>query len=479
MNEYVQQAVDSGRNIFLTGAGGTGKSYQTEKIIDALLISGKNVLTCAYTGVAALNIGGITLHSLLGHGLFEGSVEFFASRMIGYMYNGKNVDLVNRWIKCDTLVIDEISMMDVSLFVRASKVIRQFRKEAQMQGKIDISIDTAVPWGGIQLILVGDFLQLSPIQPFVQTLPSPGVDENGASLPGEKKVYTYLFEHPIWQEMNLEVVNLTEPKRYTNLSYFHTLCDIRIGVLSDRVRSLLEKCSTKPKATRCTSPENQHLYVEPTVLYATNREVDSLNISELNKLETQEMSYKVEFNCTSDQLSPGISLTDIIKHMGISEVSRFRIGCQVMLTRNMLHIGLCNGSRGVIVGYAQKKSLPMVEFDNGQIVTVECISRQIKRTVYADVRGRTITEKQTATATFIPLKLAYAATVHKTQGATISSVFLSASTIFAPSMLYVALSRCRDENKLYITGYTDSIFKRSMPNKKALAFYEDLAHNSA
>lgn len=477
MNEYIQEVVDAGRNIFITGAGGVGKSWQTQRIIDNLLISGKNIQTCAFTGVAALNIGGSTLHSLLGQGLFEGSVDYLASRMISMLSDKKSTDLASRWIECQTLIIDEISMMDVSLFIRASEVIKRFRQEAQLQGLIDLTIDTSLPWGGIQIILVGDFLQLPPVQKFVETLPSIGVDENGSSIPGEKKVYTYLFEHPIWEEMCLETVYLTEPKRYDNIDYFNALGDIRLGILSDRVRELLKECSRPPESIKCKSHEgNDSLYINPTILYATNREVDTLNNKELDKLKTREMSYKMEFSCSHKNLPPGIHIDDMTKHSGIPEVSRFRIGCQVMLTKNMLDMGLCNGSRGVVIGFDdKKKSLPIVEFDDEQILTIDYTSRQLKRTIYANINGKVVDDKQVGTITYIPLKLAYAITVHKSQGASISSVFLSASSIFAPSMLYVALSRCKSREHLYITGYTESIFKKSMPNKSALEFYENLS----
>lgn len=452
MQDRIESLLSSRRNILITGAGGVGKSYTTRQIIDSLVIDGRSILICAYTGVAALNIGGTTLHSLLGQGLFTGPVDVLLGRMTSLLRRRTMNDLVNRWIKCDTLIIDEISMMDVSLFIRASTVISRFRKEAQHMGLLDRSIDTDTPWGGIQLVLVGDFLQLPPIEKYK--------DDEG-------NTYTYIFEHPIWMEMNIEIVHLKESKRYGDSEYFSTLNDIRLGIYSDRVRDLLTSCSRSPKVVRCH--DNDSLYIRPTVLYATNREVDSLNESELDRLDGREMTYTMSFSCTSVKIPPSISVDDMIKHMPIPTVSRFRIGCQVMLMKNMLDMGLCNGSRGVVVRYTDG-GLPVVEFDNHKIVTIEYTSRTMIRTFYDD----NISETQVGTLEYIPLKLAYAMSIHKSQGQTCSSVLLSASTIFGPSMLYVALSRCKDRERLYINGYSDVVFKRSTPNSSAILFYEKI-----
>lgn len=452
MDQSLRSLLSSGRNILITGAGGVGKSYTTREIIDSLNAEGQSVLVCAYTGVAALNIGGTTLHSLLGQGLFSGPIDVLSGRMISMLRRKKLNDLASRWIKCDTLIIDEISMMDVSLFIRASAVIGMFRKEAQRMGMISPSINTDSPWGGIQLVLVGDFLQLPPIEKYK--------DEEGVT-------YTYIFEHPIWKDMNIHILHLTESKRYDDDGYFDTLNDIRMGICSNRVRDLLTVCSRSPKVIRCTNDDT--LYIRPTILYATNREVDSLNESELDRLDTKEVTYDMSFTCTSVKIPASITMDDMTKHMPIPVTSRFRIGCQVMLMRNMLDMGLCNGSRGVVVRYADK-GLPVVEFDNGKVVTIEYTSRTLVRTFY----DGSITETQVGTLEYIPLKLAYAMSIHKSQGQTCSSVLLSASTIFGPSMLYVALSRCKSRDRLYINGYSDIVFKRSTPNSSAILFYKKI-----
>lgn len=484
--DNIQEIIDQKeRNIFICGEAGTGKSTCLRSIIDNLIISKIDHLISAPTGVAALNIEGQTLHSLLGQGLFIGSVEQLTKKML-YQNRDGFTECTKRWIDCEILIIDEISMMDVSLFVRASEVLKRVRTYAYENGYKVGGIDnlartTDQPWGGIRLILVGDFLQIPPIQKYVEELPSPGVDQMGNPLPGEKRTYTYLFEHEIWDNLNLHVIHLTKPMRYIestipDIDYIGSLSDIRIGILSERAKKLIAYCSRSPSARKCTvtTTDNKTLHIIPTVLIATNKEVDKYNEDEMKKLIGEEKSFPITFKCTGKV--PSISKEDMLKYSSIPEVLKLKVGCQVMLTKNMMKYNLCNGSRGVITGFnttGNNISLPIVEFMNGKILTIDYNNKEMHRKIYAgsDEKG----EWQTAILTHIPLRLAYALTVHRSQGLSLDNVHLSVSSIFGPSMLYVALSRCRSAENTFIKGWSIQVWNKSKPDPKAIAFYETLS----
>lgn len=205
--------IDAGQNIFLTGSAGTGKSYLVRQIIDALHISRREIIVTGTTGMAGINVGGKTLHSELGQGLFKDSVEELFKRMKRSLLKDGLVSKHARWITCDILLIDEISMMNPLFFEKASRVISMFRSYVKgvwryTEGtkdmeKLRVDTDTSLPWGGMQLILVGDFLQLPPI---------PEKDNSSQE-------YTYLFEHPVWKQMDLRTIHLKVPKRYEDAEY--------------------------------------------------------------------------------------------------------------------------------------------------------------------------------------------------------------------------------------------------------------------
>ena len=526
MDPGIKEALDRGLNIFLTGAGGVGKSFQSERIIEYLK---QNISVCAPTGAAAIQVGGVTIHSLLGQGLFVGTVDSLVERMMKI----RGGDLVKQWCTMDTLLIDELSMTDVSLFVRASKVIQAIRRHVyeypwkynglKVSG-IKSEKDLDKPWGGIRLILVGDFLQLPPIQPYVEQIGiviEKGGDGNDIELPVTKS-YRYLFEHPIWTEIDPYVIYLNEPKRFMTgdideeeaNEYFHILGDIRLGILSERVKQFMSECSKKPQAKKfpCIEEYNASItsltagvhgmsigtenkkeaIIFPTVLIATNKEVDKHNMDQLKKLQGEEHTYHATFRCNSR--TTVMSKEDMTRSCLAPDPLTLKIGAQVMLLTNKLDLGLCNGSRGVVVGFKEVRGtrieqrigdnnnpnnspiinssecLPIVQFMNGRIIAIEpytwsCTLR---------TKGLSTDEKPRASLTQIPLRLAYALSIHKAQGISLDSVYLSLSSCFAPGQLYVALSRCRSRANTFIKDWDEKSFWKCRPDKKAIEFYANL-----
>lgn len=201
-----------------------------------------NVYVTAPTGIAAINVNGITFHRLCRMGLCTGSVDTITSTII------KRPDLRDQWLGMDTLIIDEVSMMDISLFIRVGTAVGQVRYTHD-------KCDRLIPFGGIQLIVVGDFYQLPPIQAHV---------EDHMGVDGEiKNVYKYLFQHKVWKDLTFNPIVLTRPMRFMSLSdaddpvvseqresilFAEILGDVRVGLLSDRVVRMMEERSVKPVA---------------------------------------------------------------------------------------------------------------------------------------------------------------------------------------------------------------------------------------
>jgi ATP-dependent DNA helicase PIF1 len=398
--QYAINMMNENHNVFLTGGAGVGKSYVIQRFIEQYRNNKSNnprsLGITSTTGVSAILIGGKTLHSWAGIGLGKGDlIEKVKS----------NINALERWACVKTLIIDEISMLNPRLFERLDKVARHFR-------------DSEKPFGGIQLVVVGDFCQ----------------------LPVVKGEGDFCFNTDVWSECDFKVVNLTQVIRQENIEFANILQELRLGEISDKTRKLL--LSRTGKWNRQTvNPDG----IKPTLLYSTNKNVDELNNKELDELIANGMKskkYRVKVDTKRTRLSM-IELNNLIEYQ-IKDIKKVElaVGAQVMLTKNIaVDRGLANGSRGVVVGFDEEKNgMPIVKFINGIKETIT-----LYKTKYRDADVDLIIEQ-------VPLKLAWATTIHKSQGATLDYVVANLSNIFEYGQAYVALSRAKSLENLYLTG---------------------------
>ena len=401
-----------GKSIFLTGPAGTGKSTLI-KLFRKVYGSQKNIAITSTTGISAILLGGTTLHSYLGIGLGTGSVGALTTKILKTPY------LRKKWKQVDVLIIDEVSMLDPELFDKLEAIARAVRYDTR-------------PFGGIQLILSGDMCQL----------PVVGSDD-------------FCFEAETWDACVEETVYLNEIIRQTNPEFQTCLNEARIGKLSSTSKKLLKSCLYK-KLTN-------DFGIKPTKLFPTNAQVDYMNEKELDILAEDEREFKqydMEIEVYGSVKNREYVLEKYRKNCIASEELQLCKDSQVMLLHNLdIDSGLVNGSRGVVTGFIE--DLPVVKFLNGQERTIDY---HIWEMMDQDTKLMSITQ--------IPLKLAYAVTIHKIQGATLDYAEVDLENVFEYGQAYCAISRVRSPDGLSLTGLD---FKKIKAHPKAKKYYKNLS----
>lgn len=404
--------VSSGKNIFLTGAAGTGKSKVVEIIrrdIGAL----RNVAVTATTGVSALNIDGTTIHRYLGINLGNDTLEVLTDMILKSPYKAR------AWRRVDILIIDEISMLDPELFDKLETIARIVRKNDK-------------PFGGIQLVLVGDFLQL----------PVVGTDK-------------FCFEAESWNACIKDIVNLTEIVRQDNQEFQDLLGAVRINkLLPKHIATLRSRLHVQLENT---------FGIRPTVLYSTNASVDYINKKELDLLADQgEEFYRYELDLVFHKSVRDREATSarFLKNLQAPQELELCVGAQVMLLCNdyLENHRVANGSRGVIKEFMEDK--PVVTFLNGAQIIIEYHEWSMKEDGIVTVK-----------AFQIPLRAAYAATCHKLQSVTVDLVEIDLGNVFAYGQGYSALSRVRTLEGLRLLSFEP---KKIKAHPRAIEYYNSL-----
>lgn len=387
------------KSVFFTGPAGTGKSFLLN-VLRRHLQGGAGVFFTASTGLAACNIGGSTIHSWAGVGLGQGTAKELYSKM--------NKAAKQRWNAATTLSIDEISMIDGELFDKLEHLARLIRKND-------------LPFGGIQLILTGDFLQLPPIN--IQA--------------------KFAFQANSWSTCVPEVIQLITIYRQVDADMVTALNNLRRGFVDEETKRILLPCINRELGVL----EG----VIPTQLYCTRNDVQRENESSLAALPGDKKTYQMN---TSGE--PAL-VAQLLKHCAAPQKLDLKVGAQVVLVKNLdPEKGLVNGSRGVVAEF--RGNNPIVRFCNGLEVAMVSQSFEI-------IKGYTVL----ASARQIPLMLAWALTIHKAQGMTLDRVTLDLSKAFSEGQAYVGFSRARKLAGLSVKG--DIPWDKIKANADALKFY--------
>ena len=406
--------INNGDNIFITGPGGTGKT-ELIKIYKKKNNKKKLIGVTSLTGVSAVLINGTTIHSFLGIGLGTGSIDLLTTKILSKSY------LKKRWKNLSTLIIDEISMMDPDLFDKIEEIARNIRKNDE-------------PFGGIQLILSGDFCQLPVV-----------------------KKKEYCFEAKSWDRCVKNIICFDEVIRQTDKELKSCLNNIRLGNITDDVRDLLN--------SRVGVVLENNNGIKPTEFAGTNEQVNEINEREVDILaengsEFYEYEMKVEiFDFSSDKK---YLIDKYIKDLPIVENLQLCVGVQVMLLHNLsIETSLVNGSRGVVIDFVEDK--PIVRFLDGQEIIIDFHTWEIENN--NDIL---------MTIAQIPLKLGYAFTHHKSQGLTLDYAVIDIGNCFCYGQAYTALSRVKELKGLSIKRLD---FNKIKCNAKVLNFYKNLEIN--
>jgi ATP-dependent DNA helicase PIF1 len=469
LNEKQRQALElarQGKNIFITGPAGTGKSLALQEIISLMKqkynYASDEWVALGSTGTSALAVSGQSLHSFAGCGV-PVTVKDFKKAWRG--------DKRAAWRAARSMIIDEISMVNGELLDNLSDVV------------CDIRGDFSKPFGGIQLIVCGDFLQLPPIPKRKHDIL---LMLNAGKTPEDLHCDRgFAFQSKVWHDANFENVILDEVFRQKNRRFINVLHEIRQGRISDEADSFLARCN------RPLPPRNG---IKPTILYAKNVNVSKENDQELAMLPGEEHLYKavdrVEVFNDGFKVADGTAESILWKNQFFDNCSAeenifLKKGAQVMLIRNFdIKGGLVNGSRGKIVdftdvlpedgiteswapyelpGYKGTMKYPVVEFidsKNTQNVVQKVVGPLNFTSRLAGI-GECIRSQ-------IPLKLAWAITVHKSQGMTLNYVKADLQGVFTEAQAYVALSRASDENGLELRNFQRSMVRA---DQRALDFY--------
>ncbi|MEA3512184.1 MAG: AAA family ATPase [Campylobacterota bacterium] len=392
MQNTALNILKSGKNVFLTGSAGTGKTYILNQYINYLKSRKITPTIVAPTGIAASHLQGQTLHSYFSLGIRDSVDEYFITNLLDKKY------LQTRFSKLKVLIIDEISMVSPEIFSSIDMIIQAFK-------------NNTLPFGGIQVILSGDFFQLPPI--------SRGYKE--------KK---FAWQSSSWKDLELHTCYLEKKFRQDDDKLISILDEIRAGNITQNTRDILN------------SRYNATLNVEfnPTKLYTHNFDVDRLNNEELQKLPSK--AYDFQFISEGSKAN----IEKIFKSSLVSEQLTLKKDAVVMFIKNNPEKGFINGSTGVVIDFSKDNNLPIVKLSNGYTIKVELDDWTIEND-----KG-----KITAKVSQLPLKLAWAITIHKSQGMTLDAAQIDLSKTFEVGQGYVALSRIKNIDGLKLMGFNDT-----------------------
>jgi ATP-dependent exoDNAse (exonuclease V) alpha subunit len=413
------------RNLLLTGGGGVGKSYLTIKLIESLRNEGKQVVVLGSTGVSAVNINGHTIHSFFCFGISNDLAEMKKNDK----YTKQRVKELNKILtNADLLIIDEVSMVSANLM----DMILYRLKNGRFQGRI---------------MFVGDFYQLPPIKS--------KKDTNSLFDMAE-----FAFESSSWDYFDPYIIELTKTKRTEDEEFFKLLNFIRRGELNDKIFDYLQKLR-----------ENLHVKEQnPTILYGINAKAEATNRQKLNELEGKEIVLKADEKLHLKSLHVN-KIENWKKNLPVPSELVLKVGAVILFCTNKWG-SYYNGERGVVLEI--DKDEVIVKKSDGKVVKVKKAQYTLSESI---ALNNEIEEKPLVTLEQFPIKLAYAITIHKSQGMSIDSLVCNIDNIFEKSQFYVAISRAKNPKNLLLEysyqGFKNHLQRCVIVSPRVKEFYEN------
>jgi len=385
--ETALKILRSGQSVFLTGEAGSGKTHTVNEYVKYLRAHGITFAVTASTGIAATHVGGMTIHSWSGIGTAQSLSESEIRNI------AKAAHVAKRIRKAQVLIIDEISMLDGRVLTLVETVCRVVRK-------------SSVPFGGMQVVLVGDFFQLPPVTGYGQTA-------------------EYAFQSEAWQRLVPTLCYLHEQYRQEDQAFLSILTAIRENNFEEghyeAIRGQLVSLEEAPQ--------------DITKLYSHNAQVDVMNITELKKLPGEEHTYVMEVRGRESAAQA------LIRGCLSPEKLELRIGAVVMFTKNNPNAGYVNGTLGTVIAFDEETLYPIIKTKTGNII-------QAIPSEWTLSEG----DEDLATISQLPLRLAWAMTIHKSQGVSLDAAVIDLSKTFEYGQGYVALSRVRSLRGVHLLG---------------------------
>ena len=431
MFERVLEALNAGRNVCLSGGAGVGKSHMANRVIEDFRARGKKVIVVASTAVAAMLLNGRTIHSVFKLGKSNNRIELAKHDKQGFMK--KALPELNALLKgIDLVVVDEVSMVSNEVF-------------ELMCYRLDTAKSAAA------LLVVGDFYQLPPVRNDEKKKAPKAASLDG--LIEDRTDYAFMSEQ--WKNKRFLLLELQGSYRNSDTVFLQHLEKLRRANINE---DDIDYFKGFVRNLDIYSDELQ----DHVILSSTNEKVDEINHNNLAKLSGKIRSSKIEVSAAKESEE----IKNWVQKLPVSENLKLKVGAKVIFILNHFKGHFYNGEKGVLLEIVKGESLLenklKIRKDNGEIVEVLRHSFQLKRHVKDKDE---IKEEVIASASAFPVRLAWAITIHKSQGMSIDNLVCILDRIFSGGQAYVALSRAKDPQKLIILSSEARL-------KTALKFYE-------
>ncbi|KAJ5498897.1 DNA helicase PIF1 ATP-dependent [Penicillium expansum] len=419
--------VDRGKSMFFTGSAGTGKSVLMREIIAKLRNKYRKepdrIAVTASTGLAACNIGGVTLHSFAGIGLGKEPVPELVKKI------KKNQKARNRWLRTKVLVVDEVSMVDGDLFDKLEEIARRIRNNGR-------------PFGGIQLVVTGDFFQLPPVPD------------------GSNREAKFAFAAASWTTCIQHTILLTNIFRQRDPEFADMLNEMRLGKITPR---------TIEAFRRLSRPLDVKDQIEATELFPTRAEVEGANSARMARLSGEVMRFNA---VDSGTIQDPQHRERLLSNCMAPPMIQLKKGAQVMLIKNM-EDSLVNGSIGKVVAFMSEDYFDSYK-ENDKNFADDATPDGSERHLLCQPEtwkielpnGEVQAQRQQ-----VPLILAWALSIHKAQGQTLQRVKVDLGRVFEKGQAYVALSRAVSQEGLQVTRFEP---RKVMVHPRVVEFYSNL-----